>query len=342
MNHPRPWLAAIVVAGIVGVVPLARAQTEVLDVTYGSTIDQPNSSSGGIQYLNEYRPVTSITTAEGEFTFDGPAAQEIFVRRGSGGPNFTTVLNQVHANGRAYGSAQPGIEELFLSNNLYQGLRNPFANGTTYLDSNIERIDFYLGDYTVQEGAGVVFFDLENEGNQGDGFRIAAFTDWNGATESPTDYANTGLLVDAGSYGPQVNSPSDNNSREYFRATYGNGDNLSGWAYTGDLGDDLGLVGVFVKFTDLGLEVGSTIQGFSIMAGDVTANTTLSLVDWTNSSVYKTNTDRNTWGNTDFMAFGAKIAQPIPEPSTYGAMLMGGLVALFAWRRWQRREPAGG
>lgn len=52
------------------------------------------------------------------------------------------------------------------------------------------------------------------------------------------------------------------------------------------------------------------------MAGDVTANTGLDLVNWNNSSVYRTDTDPNTWGNMDFMGFGAQISKPVPEPST--------------------------
>lgn len=332
--NPRPLTAAFLAAAIGGVSATAWGQTAVVDISYEETVDERKSSNWGITYQNEYRPVSSIETADGTYFFNGPAAQDIYVRRGSGGPNFTTVMHQMDNNGRALGTQESDIEALFQSNNLYQGLRNPFANGTTYLDSNIERIDFHLGSHIVGEGEGVVFFDLENSGDRGDGFRIAAYTG-SDAQDRPVEYANTGLLVTRGSYGRELDSPSDNHSREYFRATYGSGDDIDGFGLAQELDGDLGLVGIMIKFTDLGLAVGSTIEGFSIMAGDVTANSAVSLVDWTNSSVYKNNTDRETWGNADFMAFGAQIAQPIPEPSTYGAMFMGMLTGLYAWRRYR-------
>lgn len=334
----RPSFVMLLAAACLGGSGVLSGQTAVLDLTYGSTIDGADSSSSDISYSNQYRPVTSITTADGSYSFSGPAAQHVHVRRGAGGPNFTTVVHQ-SGDGRALGTNAPDIEQLFLSNNLYQGLRNPFANGTTYLDSNIERIDFDLGGYTVREGDGIVLFDLVNRGEHGGGFRIAAYTA-SDASDRPTEYANTGLLVNPGTYGPELDSPSDNHSREYFRATYGSGDDISGAGLVQDLSGDLGLVGIMIKFTDLGLEVGSTVQGFSIMAGDVAADTAVSLVDWTDSSVYKTNTNRNTWGSTDFMAFGAQIAQPIPEPSTYGAIFMGLLTGLYGWRKYRRPAVA--
>src|SRR5690606_22600160 len=132
-SHPMKLsdlTAARFAAIFVGSAALLLGQTAVLDINYGKKVNGPKTSSGGIQYMGRYQPVESIGTADGEYRFDGPAAQGINVRRGTGGPNFTTVLYQMHDNGRALGTHEPDIEQLFLSNNLYQGLRNPFANGT--------------------------------------------------------------------------------------------------------------------------------------------------------------------------------------------------------------------
>jgi len=249
------------------------------------------------------------------------------------------------------GDTSPTMSEVMLSNDLTQGLRNPFANSTSSTSSNIERIDFYFsGGYTVQAGDAVVFFDLENVGNFGDGFRIAAFNSVgtvNGASNAPTSYANSGLLIQPDTFGNAVGTPNGSNAK-YIRSTTTSGDNLaSGQSITtldSNSGtpnsSDLYLVGILIRFTDLGLNVGDTIYGYSLMAGDVAASTSSDLVNWKNSSVYLTNTDATTWGNMDFMGFGAQISRPVPEPSTYGALFLGAALAFFGLRRWRTNRVA--
>ena len=276
---------------------------------------------------------------------------------GSGNPNNSTVFYQYESTGSGSatvygkGDTSPTMSEVMLSNDLTQGLRNPFSNyesnsNNDYLTTNIERIDFnYSGGYTVQAGDALVFFDLENVGNFGDGFRIAAFTATSGG--APTTYANTGTLIAPDSFGNPVATPNGANGT-YIRSTTYSGDNISSNQDIGVIdsnagtpgANDLYLVGILIKFTDLGLSVGQTIQGFSLMAGDVAPTNAASLVNWNNSSVYKTNTDGASWGNMDFMGFGGQISRPIPEPSTYGMMLLGAGIAFFGIRRWRESKRA--
>lgn len=349
----------IAVFGMVGNLAQAQTPTPVTNITYGALQNGANVTAGKITYNNDYRPVTQISTAGANYVFDGAMASNVYFRRntGSGNPNNSTVFYQYNTTtgtpisaatviGR--GDSSPTMSEVMLSNDLTQGLRNPFANGAgNAQNSNIERIDFYFsGGYTVKAEDAVVFFDLENQGNTGDGFRIAAFTSVDGSN-TPTAYVNTGLLVEAGTFGNPVATPDGTNAK-YLRSTTTNGDNLaSGQSITtldansGTPGaNDLYLVGILIRFTDLGLSVGQTIFGYSLMAGDVAASSASDLVNWNNTSVYLTNTDPNAYGNMDFMGFGAQISRPIPEPSTYGAMLLGAGLACFGVRRWRQSRLA--
>jgi hypothetical protein len=255
-------------------------------------------------------------------------------------PNNTTLIYQVDGSNRAYGDYNPTAEQVFLDGNLYTGIRNPFANGAgTASNSNVERIDFYFaGGYTVQANDALVFFDVENAGNFGDGFRIAAYTavgTVNGVSNAPTTYANTGLLIPADSFGGPINNPEGTASATYNRSTFTNGDNLAGTASGTASSGTLNLVGILIRFSDLGISAGTTIYGYSLMAGDVAPATAANLVNWNSATYFPTNTDPAGYGNMDFMGFGAQISRPVPEPSTYGALLVGLVVGVLGWRRWR-------
>jgi hypothetical protein len=351
-------LKSLFLVGCVIAVASAQAQTAVTDITYGTATNGGNTSRGGISYDNRVRPVNTVTTGLGDYRFDGPLATNVFARRntdsnnngnanqGSDNPNHTTIISQYDdGSNRNYGTYEPSLSEVFLSGNLYTGIRNPFANGAgTSTNSNIERLDFYFaGGYTVQANDALVFFDVENAGNFGDGFRIAAFTGVgtvNGQANAPTTYANTGLLVPTDSFGGPIDNPSGGSSAEYRRSTFTNGDNLSGTASGSASAGTLELVGILIRFSDLGISAGTTIYGYSLMAGDVTPTNAANLVNWNNSTYYPTNTDPNGYGNMDFMGFGAQISRPVPEPSTYGAIFIGLGAAFFGWRRYRRNVTA--
>ena len=88
-----------------------------------------------------------------------------------------------------------------------------------------------------------------------------------------------------------------------------------------------------ISFADLGISAGTTIYGYSLMAGDTAPVSAASLVNWNNATYYPTNTDPTGYGNMDFMGFGAQISRPVPEPATYGALFMGLTASVLAWRR---------
>ncbi len=344
--------ALVALASVAGAV---RAQVTVTGISYGALQNTTNRTAGNITYLNEFRPVASVATSSlGDYQFTGATASNVYFRRntGAGNPNNATVFYDYSTTGGGTatvfgrGDTSPTLQEVMLSGDLTQGLRNPFANtgGTSSLNSNIERIDFYFsGGYTVQAGDALVFFDLENQGNFGDGFRLAAYDTVgtvNGFANAPTNYVSTGVLLAADSFGTPVATPSGANAR-YLRSTTTNGDNLASGqtlatidTNAGTLGaSDLYLVGVLIPLADLGLTVGQTIYGYSLFAGDVAFTGTSQMNNWNNAAYYPTNTDATTWGNMDFMGFGAQVSRPVPEPSVFGAGLLGLAGAWLAWRR---------
>ncbi len=333
------------------------AQTAVTGITYGSLVDNNNTTSGGINYLNRDRTVSTLATGLGDYQFTGPLATNVFFRRNtdsnnngtpnqaSDNPNNSTLLYQVDGSNRAYGDANSNLQQMFLDGNLYTGLRNPFGNGAgTSTNSNIERIDFYFsGGYTVQSGDSLVFFDIEDVGSFGDGFRIAAYTGVgtvNGVNNAPTAYANTGLLVPAESFGGPLANPQGGSSANYNRATFSSGDSLTGTASNITSIGELQLVGIMISFADLGISAGTTIYGYSLMAGDTAPTTAANLVNWNNNTYYPTNTDPAGYGNMDFMGFGAQISRPVPEPSTYGVILLTLGLSVFGGRRCLRQRTS--
>lgn len=355
-----PLVVLWIVAGSLLAATSLSGQVALTGITYGALVNNANQTTGGITYLNEYRPVTTVKTATETYMFDGALASNVYARRntdsnangtpnqtGASGdnPNNTTIIYQVDGSNRSYGTYEPSLEEVFLAGNLSTGLRNPFANGTSSsTNSNIERLDFYFaGGHKVSGKEALVFFDVENTGNFGDGFRIAAFTGVgtvNGVANAPTTYANTGLLVAPDSFGGPINNPQGGSSGTYYRSTFTNGDNLSGTASGTASSGTLQLVGIVISFADLGIANGTTIYGYSLMAGDTAPATAANLVDWTNATYYPTNTDAAGYGNMDFMGFGARISRPVPEPSTYGAMLLVVAGAALAIRRGKIRKAS--
>lgn len=313
----------------------------VTSVSYGTTTDGTDVRAGNLTFLNQYAPVQYVESDLGTYSINGALASAVSFRRNTsaGNANSANVYYQYSASsdGRASvigkGDYSPTLSEVMLSGDLTQGVRNPFANGSSAYDSNIERIDFsFSGGYTVKAGDAIVVFDLENYGDHGDGFRVAAFTSVgsvNGASNAPTSYVNSGLLIAPGSLGDAIDTPTGSNAR-YLLSTTTAGDSLASSQSltsldynTGTPGEsDLFLVGILIRFTDLGLSVGQTIYGYSLMAGDVTASSGSDLVNWSDSSVYRTDTDASTWGNADFAGFGAQIARPVPESPVYGALVL--------------------
>jgi hypothetical protein len=348
-------LAASLALGAAAWLPV-QAQVTVTSVNYGTLVNATDTTSGGITYSNQFRPVQSVGTSLGDYNFAGPLASNVFIRRNtdssgdgrpnraSDNPNNTTLIYQSTAANQSLGDYETTLSNVFLGSNLYTGVRNPFGNGAGIsTNSNIERIDFHFASgYTVQADDALVFFDVENTGNFGDGFRIAAYTGVgtvNGVANAPTTYANTGLLIAPDSFGGPINNPDGGASATYRRSTFTAGDSLTGTATDNVSAGTLQLVGILIRFSDLGLTVGQTIFGYSLMAGDVApGSNAANLVNWNNASVFLTDTDPAGYGNMDFMGFGAQVSRPVPEPSTYGAIFL--VVAVSGLALHRRRRTA--
>lgn len=349
-----------ILLGIFVCLPLCRGQVAVTDIDHSTVNDLTNVSVGNISYLNRIRTIPTVRTATTEYAVDGLIAPNVYYRRGATGVNGATVWFQtVDFTGPDYavqgeGDSTPTLQEMADTRNIAQGLENPFANtvdSSTYgQTSNIERIDVYFGDsgYVVTEGAAFVLFDLEAYGSHGDAFRIAAFNgaDTAASTNDPTSYVNTGLFINPGSFGDKLTVPGGSNVG-YIRSETTNGNNIGGTQTVTVLesdvtgaaaAGDLIIVGIVIRFSDLGLNVGDTVYGYSVMAGDVVASTSSDLLDWTDTSVYLNTTnagsDPNTdFGNIDFASFGGQIARPVPESRVYGLAFLATLGAAFAFRR---------
>lgn len=358
LNHFSPRLPRLIpLSGIVGALALAlgaSAQVAITSVDYGPTTNGNDRTADNLTFLNQVTAVRAVATSAGTYNLNGSLASSVSFRRNTNAGNansanvyyqYSSASDEDHATVIGKGDSSPTLSEVMLSGDLTQGLRNPFANGSSAYNSNIERIDFnFSGGYTVQAGDAIAFFDLENYGDHGDGFRIAAFTSVgsvNGANNAPTAYANTGLLIEPGSMGAPVATPTGTNAR-YLLSTTTRGDSLSSNqsltsldSSSGTPGEyDLFLVGILIRFTDLGLNVGDTIYGYSLMAGDVSASHGSDLVNWNNGSVYNTDTEASSWGNADFAGIGAQIARPVPEPPFFGAALLAvGTAWIVAKRR---------
>jgi len=149
---------------------------------------------------------------------------------------------------------------------------------------------------------------------------------------------NTGTLSGQSSNVERIDYPTGTSSSAtsttstWNAVTLANGDSLSGTGSFVFTQSPQGLGGAAINLTDLGVAVGQTIYGYSIMAPDVTPTVASDLVNWQNSSVYRTTTNQVD-GTADFAAFGGRFIRPIPEPSTYGAIFLGVGLAAYGLRR---------
>lgn len=362
MKALSPRLIATFLVALTATLADLRAQIDVTGISYAATVNGTNRTNQKIISANDTNAINYIDTTNGNYVFSSSAGASVSFRRNSATNNNATVFYQYSTFGSggtsatvySKGDTTPTLNEVMLSNDLTQGIRNPFANLNSGVadatTSNIERIDFSFGSAQTITNAsdGLVFFDLENYGNSGDGFRIAVFTatgtvNVNGTnyTNAPTTYLNTGLLVAPGSFGTNVATPTGTDGT-YIRSSTASGDNIDVTQTLAQIdsssdgtldANDLVLVGVLVRFSDLGLSVGDTILGYSLIASDTVVGAASDLVNWGNSAVYLTNTDAATSaGDMDFMGFGAQLSRYVPEPSTYG-LLFGGCASLLALYR---------
>jgi hypothetical protein len=325
-------------------------QAAITSWTTTTLTDSADQTVSGITYLNKFITVDTFTTAGGTYFAQSSVVQadDAYVRRNtttqSNGVGWMAIRNGSNTN--VHGSYYATEKSLLLSGNLLNSTFDTFTNDTGTLSgqaTNVERIDFvWSSGYTALSGDVLTVFNIDPAGAQ-DNFRIAVFTGWDSVNHKPTSYATTGVLVVDGQYGPLLSLayPTGTSTTSTWNAvSFTSGDSLSGTGSFVFTQTPQGIGGAAISLTDLGVGNGQTIYGYSIMGPDVTPTTAADLVDWTNSSVYLTNTSQVD-GTADFSTFGGRFVRPIPEPSAYGTILLGaGLLAFGVRRRFSRRADA--
>jgi hypothetical protein len=332
----RVLFLALALAGAV-----ARAQTTVTAVTTTTSTTAASTTEGGtnpttLTFLNDVRAVSTYVAGGVEY-LAVDAANNVFVRRntGAGNANRTSLWmeNDAAAN-TVNGTDRDSLPAVFLDNNLFQGADNVFVNGTSASQSNIERVDFvWSGGFTVAATTdGLAVFERGAAGAH-DAFQVAVITSLGSGLASPLTWTFGSVLeIASTNYGANLDVTNDStvDTLAYRLLRYNAGDTLTTHNPGNETGSQ-GLAGVHISFADLGISVGTTIYGYAIMASDVT-NVSANLVNWNTATFYPTNT-ADTSGGIDFAAFGGQRTRVVPEPSVYGAGLLGLGAALLAWRR---------
>jgi hypothetical protein len=344
----RPGLASMA-AGLVAwllVLPPLAAQVGISNWTLSVT-DSDNTSDDGITYANTVHAVTSFTTASETYIL-GPTASSVFVRRntdssGNGVHNQSGIDNNNRTstfqaqNGSAtqvLGTYQTSLGGMLLNNNVLMGADNLFSNSndpTKTQTGNIERVDFYFGATVVSANQGLTLFERGTAST--DDVKIAVFTSWNNG--APVVYSGNVVTVNSTNYGSALDldplTGGAQTTRNYTTLRFANGDDLTTVDATSEvLGTSI--AGSFISFADLGIATGTTIYGYSIISPDYTSNIA-NLADWTNATYYPTTVPNTQVGGIDLVSFNGTIAKPVPEPSTYGAIFLGGCVTVWWLRR---------
>ena len=298
-----------------------RATLQVTALTTNTTPGTP-SVSEGYMFENTQSSVTSITTASATYGVTS-TADNVFVRRNAVNNNQSSVsYTSSGAGTNLSGIHATDYASLLVSNNLFAGSDNTFANGTDNSTGNIERLDFtWNSGLTVTNSLAFAVFDRGATGAH-DSFAVAAVTAID-ASGNPTAYGP--LIIVAGNWGA-TNATADFNYR-LFR--YSNGDVLTASTLSTEAAIQ-GIGGIVITPTDLGLTIGTKIYGYSLMASDVTAGNSAQLLDWTNGTYYPTTTDGITGGDgIDIVAVNGMAFGIVPERAP-SAVLLGVFAALVA------------
>ena len=335
-----PGLLMLAAVGCaLGLPVLLTAQIAVSSITT-STTDLSNQTTNGQVFDRTTTSITQFKDVAGNIYDANTVAGAAYVRRntGAGNANNSSMWYTDSATaGRYSATYATDYASLLLGNNILRGSDNTFANGTDATSGNIERLDFVFNPsgITANLSTSVAVFDRGAIGVH-DNVKIAIITGWDSVNNVPTSYGGTLVSVDPADYGT-ANLTSDFN---YNLFRYSNGNNLGSpyWNSNTETGTQ-GLGGTVVSMADLGIAVGTTIYGYSLMAYDVTNGGSMAnLVDWTNATYYATDTTGATGtGGIDLSAVnGVLYNRHVPEPATYGAVFIGFVALVLGWRRYRR------
>jgi hypothetical protein len=201
------------------------------------------------------------------------------------------------------------------SDNILGNLGNNQGN-----NNNIERIDVVFDaprDIKANNGNGITLFERGTPTNHGS-IKVALILSVD-AQGNPTSYSNIYTVTNS------AWAPTDVIANKPFgimNSTFGASVPAPyKLGVTDAVTQSIG--GVFIPFVGtFGLSATSTptVYGYSIMAGDVTATNSSEILDYTNSSIYPTNTDGNdnTIGGMDLIAVTMDFEDATLNPVTIG------------------------
>ncbi len=322
---------------------VASAQLAVNSITT-SSVNQSNQTINGDSFSRLTTSITSFKDVAGNIYDANSVAGSAYVRRNTdpGNANNSSVWYDQGTTTDYEAPYATTYSSLLLGNNILRGSDNTFANGTGVSEGNIERLDFLFSTAGLTSTIATSFAVFDRGGvNQHDNVKIAVITGWDSVNNVPTAYGGTLFELTPTGYG-STNVTAD---FTYNLFRYGNGDNLGGpsyWSINTETGSQ-GLGGATISMAELGIAAGTTIYGYSLMAGDVTIGGNMAnLVDWTNATYYSTSTSGATGaGGIDLSAVnGVLYNRRVPEPSTYGAIFVSLTAAWLGWRRRRRTVNA--
>lgn len=302
------------------------------EVTLGSPSKVTDYVAPGtdMNFANMSLNLTSVTTAAGLQTFNSSIQiQSVDFRVASGSTATASLaLRTISSNSVQTGTFTSFTDVLGKGNNN-NAISNALVNSTT--TTGYERIDVsFTSGHVVAANDVIVLMGLGML-QETSSFLVAGLTSALSGDGTSAQYADAGHLVRSSDFG------TGQGLKNYYNAVFNDG------ALAGSPNllttSKVAASGVVISLTDLGFNVGDSIFGFSIMGSDVKATTAAELADYNVGSVYLNNTGVAA-GGLDFTSFNVGSLSPVPEPSTYGAILTAGSLGFFAWRRRRQSRAA--
>jgi hypothetical protein len=314
----------------------AKAQTAITSITT-ATSDLADGPANGYTYQNTTVAVTGFSTATASYSVAGTAISAYIRRNNVNATNSSSWYAQGTPSTQFRAPYATSYESLLLGNNLLRGSDNTFANTPAGVSAgNIERLDFILSNSGVAATADMAFavFDRGLAGlTAHDSVKIALITSLGSITvnsvtysNAPTNYGGNLVTIAPANYG--ATNPVADFTYNLFRSA--NGDNLS-TSVIENPAVVQGIAGSVVNLADFNVPPGTIIYGYSLFSNDVTNGGNMAnLANWSNATYFPTSGG----SGVDLAAVnGIQFRNNVPEPATFGALLMAAVVGLVSCRR---------